>query len=417
VNVVVDDSTEAPARPTAGRREFMALIVVMMAMGAISIDLMLPGFGDIRAEYGMASDSPRVSWIITAFFLGMAVGPLVFGPASDRFGRRAPLRAGLVVYVAAAIGATLVPSFGWVVALRFLWGIGAAAPRSLCIAMVRDRYEGDAMARSMSLIMAVFLLVPIFAPTVGAALLTVLPWRALFWVPATAATGLLVWSTRLPETLPPERRRPFTFRAFGEAARVVVTNRQTMSFTIAVTFLFGIMTAYLSNSELIIDEVYDRAGWFPAYFGIVGVLLALSSLNNARLVQRLGTMRLIRRLAVIGIVLSTGLLAVCFVGGGHPAFALFAVSLAITVPVAQGLVPNCNTAAMLPVPHVAGTASALMASITTAGGAVLGGVVTGAYDGTTRPFGVGMVVCFVGAAAMIAVALSAAARTSDVPAT
>ncbi len=407
-------AVEAPVgtarRPVAGPREFIALVIAMMAMGAISIDLMLPGFPDIRAEYGMASDSPRVGWIVTSFFLGLAVGPWLYGPASDRYGRRAPLRIGLVLYIAAAITATFVTSFGWVIALRFVWGLGAAAPRSLSLAMVRDRYEGDAMARLMSLIMAVFLLVPILAPSLGALLLSVAPWRALFWVPALAATALLVWLRRLPETLTAERRRAFTFGSLADAGRAVVTNRQCVCFTLAVTFLFAVMTSYLANSELIIDEVYDHASWFPVYFGAVGVLLALSSLNNARLVRRLGVTRLVRRMAVVGVVLAGTFAAVCVVTDGRPGFVLFALALAVVMPVAQGLIPSANTAAMMPVPHVAGTASAIMATVTTAGGALIGGLVTGAYDGTVRPFAIGLFVCFVVAAALIA----AATRSSPV---
>ena len=413
MTTIVGSGTSTVDRKLAGSREFIALVVAMMAMGGISIDLMLPGFPDIRAEYGMAADSPRVGWIITAFFLGLAVGPWLYGPASDRYGRRAPLRAGLALYIAAAIGATVVSSFGWVIALRFVWGLGAAAPRSLSLAMVRDRYEGDAMARLMSLIMAVFLLVPILAPGLGAVLLSFAPWRILFWVPAVCALALVVWLRRLPETLAPERRRAFTFRSLIEAARVVVTNRQCVCFTLAVTFLFAVMTSYISNSELIIDEVYHHANWFPVYFGCVGVLLALSSLNNARLVRRMGITVLVRRMAVVGVVLAAAFLAVCLAGNGHPTFALFGLSLAIVVPTAQGLVPNCNTAAMMPVPHVAGTASAMMATVTTAGGALIGGLVTNAYDGTTRPFAIGIMACFVAAAALIAAATTGSRSAGD----
>ena len=184
----------------------------------------------------------------------------------------------------------------------------------------------------------------------------------------------------------------------------MVTNRQCVCFTLAVTFLFAVMASYLSNSELIVDEVYDHASWFPAYFGLVGVLLALSSLNNARLVRRLGITRLVRRMAVIGVAIAGGYLVISLATDGRPSFLVFGLGLAVVVPVAQGLIPNANTAAMIPVPHVAGTASAMMATVTTAGGALIGGVVTSAYDGTIRPFAIGLFVCFVVAAALIAAA-------------
>ena len=370
----------------AGGREFIALVTASMAMGAMAIDIMLPAFPDMRAEFGMSADSPRIGWVVTAFFLGLAVGPWLYGPASDRYGRRPLLLAGLGLYVAAGVAAVFAPSFGWVIAARFVWGLGAAAPRSLALAMIRDRYEGDDMARLMSMIMAVFLLVPIVAPGLGAGLNAFAPWRIVFWVPVVAALGLIVWGwRRLPETLPIERRRPFTFASLGAAIRAIASNRQTVSFTVAITFLFAVMTTYLSGSELIVEDVYDRGEWFPVFFGAIAVLLAVSSLNNARLVGRLGIRTLVRRMAVIGVALAGLLAVVASTHGGRPNFWLFSVALAVVVPLAQGLVPNCNTAAMAPVPHVAGTASAVIGTITTAGGALLGGVATGAFDGTTRP--------------------------------
>lgn len=387
-------------RPTATGREFIALVTTLMATSAIAIDLMLPAFPDIRTEYGMSSDSSQVGWIVTAFFLGLAVGPWLYGPLSDRYGRRPLLFSGLVVYVLAAGAALIAPSFAWVVAARFVWGLGAAAPRSLSVAMIRDRYEGDAMARLMSMIMAVFLLIPIVAPSVGAALNMVLPWRVVFVLPACVAVGLMLWSRRLPETLPPERRRPFTFASVTDAARQVVTHRQTVCFTLAVMFLFSVMTTYLAGSELIVEDVYGYGSWFPVFFGVIGVLLAASSLNNARLVQRLGVTTLVRRLAVVAVVCALFLMVVSLVSGGRPPFWIFALAVAAVMPVVQGLIPNCNTAAMTPLPHVAGTASAIIGTVTVAGGALLGGFASGAFDGTVRPFAAYILV-FVGAAAAL----------------
>jgi MFS transporter, DHA1 family, multidrug resistance protein len=395
-------SSAGPRRRPPGTREFIALVTASMAMGAMAIDIMLPAFPDMRAEYGMAADSPRVGWIVTAFFLGLAAGPWLYGPASDRYGRRPLLIGGLFLYVAAGVACAFAPTFDWVIAARFVWGLGAAAPRSLSLAMIRDRYEGEAMARLMSMIMAVFLLVPILAPGLGAGLNSIAPWRVVFWVPTVVAVGLIVWAwRRLPETLAADRRRPFTFASLGAACRVVASNRQTVCFTVAITFLFGVMTTYLAGSELIVEDVYDRGAWFPVFFGCIAVLLALSSLNNARLVRTLGITVLVRRMAVIGTVLAAVLVVVATSAGGHPNFWLFTISLAVVVPVAQGLVPNCNTAAMMPVPHVAGTASAVIGTITTAGGALLGGTVTGAFDGTTRPISIGIFVFIAIAAAMI----------------
>ena len=382
------ESEVAAPKGEATGREFILLVTALMATTALGIDLMLPAFSDMRAEFGMSPDSTQVTWIVTAYFLGMAVGPWFYGPASDRFGRRTPLLAGLALYATAAVTAALAPSWPLIVVARFVWGVGASGPRTLSVAMIRDRYEGDAMARLMSMVMAIFLLVPIIAPSLGAGLISLLPWRAVFWFPALVAVGLMVWSRRLPETLPVERRRPFTWKAVGQAGREVVTHRQTMALTLAMTFLFGVMSIFLGSSEVIVEEVYDYGSWFPLFFGVVAVFLAVNSLNNARLVGRLGVVRLVRLQAAISVGVASVFVGVAFLHGGSPSFWLFTVMLCVLLPLVQGLSPNSNTIAMGPLPHVAGTASSIIATITSAGGALLGAVGSAAFDGTIRPFAI-----------------------------
>ena len=388
-------------RGVATGREFILLVTALMATTALGIDLMLPAFAEIGEQFGMPADSTQVTWIVTAYFLGMAAGPWLYGPASDRFGRRVPLLAGLALYALSATTAALAPTWELIVISRFVWGVGAAGPRSLSVAMIRDRYDGDAMARLMSMIMAVFLMVPIVAPGVGAGLIAVLPWRAVFWFPALMAVVLMVWSRRLPETLPADRRRPFTWRSVGQAGREVVTHRQTMALTIAMTFLFAIMTTYLAGSEVILEDVYGYGTWFPLFFGVIAVLLAINSLNNARLVGRLGVTRLVRVQAVVGVAAGATLTGIAFTNSGRPNFWLFMLALCFVLPTVQGLSPNSNSLAMSPVPHVAGTASSIIATVTAAGGALLGGLASNAFDGTVRPFAVYILVYIALAAAFI----------------
>jgi len=393
-------TTDRPERHASGR-EFIALVTALMATTALGIDLMLPAFPDMRAEFGFPADSTRVTWVITTYFLGLAIGPWLYGPASDRFGRRRLLFAGLALYSVGSFVASISPTWPLVIASRFVWGLGAAGPRSLSLAMIRDRHEGDTMARLMSMIMAVFMLVPIVAPAVGAGLIALFPWRAVFWFPSVMGLLLMLWARRAPETLDPARQRPFTWRSVGMAGKEVVTHRTTMSLTIAMTLLFAVMTTYLSGSEVILGDVFGYGRWFPLFFGAIAVLLALNSLNNARLVQRLGAVPLVRRLAVVGTATAGLMTVVSFTGAGHPNFWLFTAALCLVIPVAQGLTPTCNTIAMTPVPHVAGTASALISTVTTAGGALMGGVAADHFDGTVRPFSVFVLVFIACAAGLI----------------
>lgn len=387
MNLPTSVAPEAPAGVAHGR-EFVMLVTALMASMALAIDIMLPAFPEMRREFDMPADSTQVAWTITAFFLGVAIGPWLYGPASDRFGRRRPLVIGLGFYVLGGLIATIAPSWNTIVIARFLWGLGAAAPRSLSLAMIRDRYEGQDMARLMSMIMAVFLLVPIIAPSLGAVLIAFLPWRVVFWFPSIIGVVLMIWCRRLPETLPDTHRRPFTWSSVGSAVKEVVSHRQTVAFTLAVMFLFAVLTTYLTGSEIILEDVYGYGSWFPVFFGAIAVLLALNSLNNARLVRRLPVIPLIRRTSVIAIGASIALLVITSTSNGRPAFWLFTLAICGVVPIAQGLVPNCNTAAIAPVPHVAGTASAIIATVTTAGGALLGNMANSAFDGTTTPLAI-----------------------------
>ena len=376
----------ATPRGEAKGREFIALVTALMAMTALGIDLMLPAFPDIRSEFGLAADSTKVTWIITAYFLGMAIGPWLFGPASDRYGRRRLVFLGLALYAIGATAAATSTTWEVLIIARFVWGVGASGPRSLAVTIIRDRHEGSTMARLMSMIMAVFMLVPIIAPALGAGLIAFLPWRAVFWFPAVMAVVLMVWTRRLPETLSDANRRPFTVRSVAGASREVVRHRQTVALTVAMTFLYSMMTSYLAGSEVILGDVYGYADWFPIFFGAVAVLLAANSLSNARLVQRLGVIRLLRTQSVLGIAACSLLFGVSLLHAGVPNFWLFAVCVCLVMPLVQGLSPSSNTAAMTPLPHVAGTASAIIATVTTAGGAVLGGIASSAFDGTVRPF-------------------------------
>jgi DHA1 family bicyclomycin/chloramphenicol resistance-like MFS transporter len=276
------------------------------------------------------------------------------------------------------------------VACRFLWGFGAAAPRSLALAMVRDVYAGERMARTMSHVMATFIVVPVLAPALGAGALAVSSsWRIVFWIPIVAAIGLALWSLRVPETLPLDRRRSVSPGALWDAFKVVIRNRQTVAFGLAATFMFGMMSAYIAGSQIIIEDVFGLDEWFPYVFGLIAITLGAGSLLSGRLVVRLGLNRLIRWAARYVAAAAT-VFATCTIAfDGRPPFWLFALTLSAMLPGVSLLVPNCNTAAMAPVPHVAGMAAAILGTVATGGGAILGAVVDRAFDGSVRPFAIG----------------------------
>jgi DHA1 family bicyclomycin/chloramphenicol resistance-like MFS transporter len=374
-----------PAIPS--RRAIVGLAAACMGLSALSIDLLLPAFGDMRTAFGLAPDSTEVSSLITVFFIGLAFGQLVFGPLSDRFGRRPMLLVGLAVVVVAASAAATMPSLSAVLVCRFLWGFGVAAPRTIALAIVRDSQHGDDMARTMSMAMAIFLIVPIFAPMAGAVLLLLGSWRLTLWVPALVTVALIVWVTRrLPETLPTSNRRSVTPRALGDAFGQVVRTRVTLVLGLAVTFLFGAMASFIGSVEVVVDDVFGQADLFVFLFGIVGCMLGLGALLNARLVMRFGMRRMLRAGSIYTVVAVTVMVLVASIDHGKPPLWAFGPAVALTLPGITMLVPNCNTAAMAPLGHVAGMGAAVLGAASTAGGSLLGLLTDRAFDGTVQPF-------------------------------
>jgi len=368
----------------------------------MSIDLLLPAVPEMRSVFGLDEGATEISLVITGFFIGLGLGQLVYGPLSDRFGRKRVLYVGVAVYVAGAAAATQAGSLGAFVACRIVWGLGAACPRSLALAILRDTFEGDRMARMMSNVMATFILVPIVAPSVGAVLIAIGGWKLTLWFPAGVAVLLAVWAgLRMPETLPPERRRSVSPRALVEAAGAVVRNRQTMAFTLASTFLFGILTSYVGSTQVIVEEVFGQEDLFPFIFGALAVGLAIGSLLAGRLVTRIGLARMVRVGALYAVASAALLMVVGVATDGHPPLWLFLVASAVMLPSVTALVPNTNTAAMAPLASVAGMAAAIIGTISTIGGALLGSITDRAYDGSVVPFTVAAFVFSVAAGAAV----------------
>jgi len=375
-----------------GSREFTVMIAMIMALTALAIDIMLPTFGAVRSEFGLAADSTAPAAIVTVFFLGLAAAQVFFGPLADRFGRKPVLYAGLAVYVVSALAASLAPSLEMVLVSRFVWGVGAAAPRVVALSVVRDAYQGEAMARTMSIIMSIFVLVPVVAPSLGALILTVSSWRWVFGACVVFAVVIAIWTLRLPESLRPEDRLTLRFDSIAAAFKTVVTNRRTIGYTLAMTFLFGVFMSYLASSELIISDVFNRAEQFPYVFGGLAAVMGAAMLSNAVIVSWVGLRRIVRGVLVAYVVGSAGFVLLAVLTEGRPSFWVFLIGLAAMLTMHAILIPNFNTLAMDPMGKVAGTAAALIGTISTALGAALGFVLDRTFDGTILPFAGGFLV-------------------------
>lgn len=366
-------------------RELVFLLGAISATTALGIDMALPAFGDIRLGLGLAADSPRVALTVTLYFFGMAGAQMFYGPFTDRFGRKPVLYAGLALYTLGALGSALAPSFGVLIASRLVWGIGAAGPRALSLAIGRDLYEGDRLGRVLSAVMAVFMLVPAIAPLLGQAVLALGTWRWVMGAPMVLTVVLALWIIRLPESLPPERRRPLTLARTREAIVAVFANRLTIGSALAVMFDMGAFFSFLGSSQLLFDDVYGRGDVFAYYFAGMSVFMGLVVFTGSRLVTHVGADRMIVTLLPITVCLSAALAVWSWQAGGQPwFFGWFAVIVAVNA-LRTFINPLIQAQAMGPMGELAGTASAVIGTISMGGGAVLAMLIDRMIAGSVTP--------------------------------
>ncbi len=359
------------------------MVAAMMAINALAIDVMLPGMQEIGASLGEPDENKR-QLIITAYLLGFSVMQLVFGPLSDRFGRRGPLAAGMAVYVLAAVGAVFVPTFAPLLGLRFIQGMGAAATRVIAVAIVRDVFGGRQMAEVMSLVMTVFMVMPVIAPSMGQVIMMFAEWHMVFVFMAAVAAAILGWMwMRLPETLDTDKRRPFTFASVFTGFKVVMTNRVSLWYTFALAIIMGALFGFINSAQQIYVGIYQLGAWFPIAFAAVAGMMSIASFMNSRFVMRFG-MRQMSHGALIGFTLASATLALLASFGSVP-FAVFLTLFAIAMILFGMIGSNFTSIAMEPLGALAGTASSVQGFLQTMGGAIIGGLIGQAFDGTVLP--------------------------------
>ncbi len=388
---------EARAWTGPGYREFVFMMAALQALNALAIDAMIPALPAIGESLGVAAENQR-QLVVSLYVLGFGTTQIIYGPLSDRYGRKPVLVVSLLLYLGFALACAAAGSFTLLLIARLLQGASAAATRVLVVSVVRDRFEGAEMARLMSLVFLVFILMPMLAPTFGQLTLLVAPWRAIFFGLAAFSAIVLTWcALRLPETLRPEYRRPFSFAAVWEGTRETLSNRQSLGYTLGFTAMMGALMGYINSIQQIVFDVFARPDLIAIAFAAIAAPMALTSYLNSRLVGRIG----IRRLAHLGLLCFTGFAAL------HLLVAEIGENIWVFIAL-QGLTmasfglasANLGSLAMQPLGHVAGTASSVQGTIGTIVGALLGMVVGQSFDGTIIPlvagfaiFGVLALVC------------------------
>ncbi len=374
----------AVARQIPAFPEFVALMASLMALTAMSIDVMLPALPQIKADFDTGGANNQ-QLVVTLYVLGFAAGQLFYGPLSDRIGRKPVLLFGLGLYAVASFACMIAGSFELLLAARFVQGIANASPRIIAIAVVRDVYGGRRMAEVMSFVMMVFIMVPVIAPSAGGLALALGSWHLIFAGLTVISLVFLVWMVfRLPETRRPEDREPMSLKwligAFGET----LSNRQTFGYTVAIGTIFGALMSYINSAQQMFTDIYGVGSWFPVLFGCVAATLALAAFLNSRLVIKLG-MRRLSHGALIGFIATAAFHLGYDRFVAPPPLPLFVVLMGLNLFFFGFIMPNFNSIAMEPMGRIAGTASSFVGAVMTGLAAVLGWYVGQHYNGTVVP--------------------------------
>ena len=384
------------------KTEFVALVAMLFATIALSIDAMLPALPAIAAA--LSPEAPnRAQLVVTSFVFGMGLGTLVMGPISDAVGRKKVVLVGGLFFILASLACWLANSLDLLLLSRVLQGVAAAAPRVVSMAMVRDRYKGREMAQLMSFVMMVFMVVPALAPLMGQAVMALAGWQAIFLVYMVFAAVTMLWmALRQPETLPVESRRKLSLQALTAALRELTTIRVVLVSIVAQTLTLAALFATLSSMQGIFEQRFDRAASFPLWFALIAFGSALASILNARIVMQLGMRLVVVRTYAAVVALTLFLLIVTAAGLmpevlAFPAHILWSMALFAMMSLTMG---NLNAMAMEPVGHIAGMASSVIAAVSTVISVLLAVPVGLALDGTVLPLMSGVLV-FLGLALLV----------------
>jgi DHA1 family bicyclomycin/chloramphenicol resistance-like MFS transporter len=374
-----------------GPKETVALLAGLMALNAFAIDAMIPALPNIGSDLGVSTENMR-QLVVIAYFLGFGAGQIFWGPLADRFGRKPILAAGVALYAGFGLLCGIAGTFELLIAGRIAMGASAAVTRVLVTAMVRDLFEGEEMARVMSLVFMVFMLVPMLAPNVGQAILLVADWRAIFLVLAGYGAAMWLWSSiRLPETLHPEYRRALNASEIWAGVRTAASDRLSLGYTLALTAVFGGLTAYISSIQQIIFDVFDAGRLIGIVFAAIAGPMVFASWGNSRVVGRFG-LRRTGHCGLIAFVAMTAIHAVVAESTNEPLW-LFIVLMQLTFVSFSFTTSNFGTLAMTNMAPIAGTASSFQGVTGTIGGALIGLVIGQLFDGTQLPFLIGCAIC------------------------
>lgn len=371
----------------ASRKEFVAIMALLMSLLALSIDAILPALSEIGNSLGVDSSQPnRNQLLLTTIFIGMSAGLMLYGPLSDSYGRKKTIFLGVGIFIIGSLISILSTDFETMLVGRFVQGFGAAACRVVSIAMIRDKYEGAEMAKIMSLITAIFIIVPAIAPSIGQGILLFAPWKAIFIFMLLVAIVSVVWLYfRQPETLKKESKINFSFQKIARSITETIKNPISFGYTLAAGLIFGSFVGYLSTAQQILQVQYALGDKFSIVFGGLAIAIGLSSYANSKLLKTFSMVHLCLFSLIVLSLFSVGFYGYCEILSEQPSLVEMLVFLLIAFLNLGILFGNLNSLALEPLGHIAGTATSVVSSIQTFLSVIVGGVVGFFYDSSVTP--------------------------------
>ncbi|MEQ1538124.1 MAG: multidrug effflux MFS transporter [Sphingorhabdus sp.] len=388
-----------PPKADIGERELVVMMASLMALNALAIDSMLPAFPRIAKGLALA-DPNQVQYVISVFLAGTGIGALFHGPLSDRYGRKPVLVWAVLGCALFSFACSFSTSFDMLLIMRFLHGLAAAASGVLVASIIRDKFEGDAMAKRMSTIFLVFMIVPIIAPTLGQFILLFAGWRTIFDVMAIMAIAAALWTIRrLPETLKPENVIPIQLKPLTKAWKTVVLNRGAAGYMLGAGIVQGALFGFLNSSQQAFDKVFNAAEFFTTGFAIVAMGIAVSNFTNARIVERFGARRVSQ--AALLVFITLGLLQLAAAIFAPTSMVLFLIFLTGNMAMVGFIGSNFSSIAMTPFGAVAGAASSFQTFARTMLAAVIGALIGQQFNGSVVPIASGFVLCGLASLALV----------------
>ena len=371
------------------RIEFVALMALVQALQALAIDAMLPALGTMSSNLGVTDANER-QLVIGVFLLFSGLGSLVPGAAADRYGRKPTLLVCLGGYVVMMLCSAIVTSFDMLIVTRALAGLCSSGLAVMPLAIIRDRFEGDRMARLQSLISVVFMVVPMLAPSIGQLVLLVAGWRWIFGLMAVLGAVVAIWTAlRLPETLHPEFRQPVRLGVIAQNLWLALRTRGSIGYVLGAALVMAGLFGYINSAQQLVAEHFGAGARFPLVFGGMALFMAGANFTNSRIVERFGTRR-VSHTALFGFLVA-GSLQLWLASSGEETIWQFVPLMTINMCMIGFIGANFAAIALQPFARIAGSAASVQVFIRVVLAAAGGLVIGQSYDGTARPLALGLV--------------------------